>query len=221
MEAAMADRQYPIALEISGPTAMWTRPDTGDAPVSYPAPTFSAVKGVFESIVWLKNAEVVPTKVEICAPLVFHTYSTNYGGPLRKSKIMKTGSSYQLLATVLINVCYRLYAVVRMDRVSDERLTDRAKVQQAAAWNGAHAYKEMFERRLLKGQCYMVPCLGWREFVPDYVGPFREPTAVWADMNTVIPSMLWQVFPSGKFATWQPTFRQNVRIEKGVLDYAQ
>ena len=29
--------QYPITCEISGPTAMWTRPDTGDAPVSYPA----------------------------------------------------------------------------------------------------------------------------------------------------------------------------------------
>jgi CRISPR-associated protein Cas5d len=37
---------YPVAFELSGPTAMWTRPDTGDAPVSYPAPTS------FESIVW-------------------------------------------------------------------------------------------------------------------------------------------------------------------------
>ncbi len=217
----MTDREYPIQLEISGPTAMWTRPDTGDAPVSYPAPTRSAAKGIFESIVWLKNAEVVPTRGEICSPLVFHTYSTNYGGPLRKSKIMKTGSSYQLLATVLINVCYRLHAVVRMDQVSDQRLSDRARVQQAAAWNGAHAYQEMFDRRLLKGQCFTIPCLGWREFVPDYVGPFRETTAVCADINTVVPSMLWQVFPSGKFSSWQPTFRQNVKIEKGALDYAQ
>jgi CRISPR-associated protein Cas5d len=48
--------RYEARLEISGPTAMWTRPDTGDAPVSYPAPTFAAVKGIFESIVWLKSA---------------------------------------------------------------------------------------------------------------------------------------------------------------------
>jgi len=26
-------KTYEIALEISGPTAMWTRPDTGDCPV--------------------------------------------------------------------------------------------------------------------------------------------------------------------------------------------
>jgi len=44
--------KYPIMLEISGNTAMWTRPDTGDCPVSYPAPTYSAVKGIFESILW-------------------------------------------------------------------------------------------------------------------------------------------------------------------------
>ena len=46
-------KTYEVSLEISGPTAMWTRPDTGDAPVSYPAPSFAAVKGIFEYIVWL------------------------------------------------------------------------------------------------------------------------------------------------------------------------
>jgi CRISPR-associated protein Cas5d len=59
---------YQVSLEISGPTAMWTRPDTGDAPVTYPAPSFAAVKGIFESIVWLKSAEVVPTRVEVFSP---------------------------------------------------------------------------------------------------------------------------------------------------------
>ncbi len=43
-------KPYPIQMEISGPTAMWTRPDTGSSPVSYVAPTFSAVKGIFESV---------------------------------------------------------------------------------------------------------------------------------------------------------------------------
>jgi CRISPR-associated protein Cas5d len=211
---------YSVCLEISGPSAMWTRPDTGDAPVSYPAPTFSAAKGLVESIVWLKSAEVVPTKVEICAPLVWHTYTTNYGGPLRKSKIMKKGSSYQLLATVLVNVCYRVYAEVRPDNLADERLSDRAKAQRAIAQNGPHAYQEMFERRLRNGQWHTIPCLGWREFIPDYVGPFRPETIVQADINTVIPTLLDRVFPNGKFSAWQPAFRQNVDIQNGVLHYA-
>ena len=60
-------KPHPITCEISGPTAMWTRPDTGDAPASYPAPTLAAVKGIFESIDWLKSAEVVPMRVRFFA----------------------------------------------------------------------------------------------------------------------------------------------------------
>lgn len=43
-------KKYPIKMEIAGPTAMWTCPDTGDCPVSYPAPTFSAVHNIFQSV---------------------------------------------------------------------------------------------------------------------------------------------------------------------------
>ena len=51
-------KHYPIKMEIAGPTAMWTRPDTGDCPVSYPAPTFSAVRNIFQSILWGQAVEV-------------------------------------------------------------------------------------------------------------------------------------------------------------------
>jgi CRISPR-associated Cas5-like protein len=51
-------KTYTISLEISGPTAMWTRPDTGDAPFSYLAPTYSAANGILESVCWLKSAQL-------------------------------------------------------------------------------------------------------------------------------------------------------------------
>lgn len=46
--------------------------------MSYVAPTFSAVKGIFESVLRWKSVNVRPTKVEICAPVQFHRYTTNY-----------------------------------------------------------------------------------------------------------------------------------------------
>ena len=214
-------KSYTVQFEIAGPTAMWTRPDTGDTPVSYPVPTFSAAKGMFESICWLKSANVKPVKVEICAPLVFHTYSTNYGGPLRKSKIMKKGSSYQLLATVLINVSYRLYARVETVDSGMLQLSERAERSPTLSRNGAHAYRDMFERRLIRGQWHSVPCLGWKEFTPSYVGPFRDETEVCQKINTVLPSMLRSVFSEPKFGKYKPTFQQNVAIENGVLIYAE
>jgi CRISPR-associated protein Cas5d len=211
-------KTYPISLEIAGPTAMWTRPDTGDAPVSYPAPTRGAAKGIFEAILWLQSAEVMPTKVEICAPLVYHCYGTNYGGPLRKSQQIRNDNNYQLIATVLINVCYRLYAEARPDSPPPGRVSERARAQ--AVHNGAHAFQQMFQRRLAKGQFHRIPCLGWSEFLPDYVGPFRDETRPQEDISFVLPSMLDAVFPEGKYSPAAPRFRQNVRIEKGVLHYA-
>ena len=216
-------KHYEISLEISGPTAMWTRPDTGGAPVSYPGPTYSAAKGIFESILWIQAVEIVPVKVEICSPIVFHTYVTNYGGPLRKSRIMKSGSSYQLLATVLVNVCYRLHAEVQSISSAERRLSDRTKAWVAKTSNPAHAYQEIFERRIRNGQCHSIPCLGWKEFVPDYVGLFRKYTSAQRDINLVIPSMASTVFLLDQAGRITPTFtpRANVQIREGVLQYAQ
>jgi CRISPR-associated protein Cas5d len=211
-------RTYPVQLEIAGSTAMWTRPDTGDAPTSYPAPTFSAVKGIFESVLWLQSAEVCPTRIEICAPLVYHNYTTNYGGPLRKTDQITDGNNYQMIATVLIDVCYRLYGEVRSQVNPPEVLTPRARAWSGV--NGGHAYQEMFEDRLRKGRFYQTPCLGWQEFVPDYLGPLRPETQVQDDLTFVLPSMLYAVFPGPKRSPRAPQFRQNVRIEKGVLNYA-
>jgi CRISPR-associated protein Cas5d len=96
-------------MEIAGPTAIFTRPDSGASFVSYPAPTYSAVKGMFECAARWKSAYIQPTRVEICNPIQFQSYATNYGGPLRNPKQIDKGSSYQLLATILIDVCYKVY----------------------------------------------------------------------------------------------------------------
>jgi CRISPR-associated protein Cas5d len=214
--------KYEVQLEIAGNTAMWTRPDTGDCPVSYPAPTYSAVKGIFESILWGPAVQVFPTKVEICAPLQYHNYQTNYGGPLRKSGVVSSGGGFQLLATVLIDVCYRLYA-----EVQPITKTDKGKVSEGARlWDGkttspGHAYQDIFNRRLKRGQCFTMPCLGWKEFGPDYFGPLRDGATVQSDINTVLPSMLREVFSKGYQSEVAFTYDQNVVIRNGVLEYSR
>jgi hypothetical protein len=34
------NEEYNICMEVSGKTAIWTRPDTGATPVSYPIPLY-------------------------------------------------------------------------------------------------------------------------------------------------------------------------------------
>jgi CRISPR-associated protein Cas5d len=215
----MSTRQpYEIKMEISGSTAMWTRPDTGDCPVSYPAPTYSAVKGVFESILWGPAVQIIPTKVEICSPVQYLNYQTNYGGPLRKSGVITTGGGFQLLATVLIDVCYRLYAdVIPLHGNQKENISEAAKAWDKKTTSPGHAYQEIFNRRRDRGQCFTLPCLGWKEFGPDYFGPLRERTKVQTDYSTVIPSMLREVFSKGYKSAVSFSFDRDVMITNGEL----
>jgi CRISPR-associated protein Cas5d len=209
-------KSYKVSLEITGATAMWTRPDTGDCPVSYPAPTYSAVEGIFSSVFWGPSTEIVPVKVEICKPLHFHSYATNYNGPLKKTG---TDGAYQFFATVLTDVCYRLYASVYPAR-RKSALDEKSLAWGKRTTSPGHAYAEIFERRLNRGQWFILPCLGWREFTPSYVGPFRDGTTVCEDISTVVPSMLRQTFGDG-YGSSKPHFiyDQNVKIERGVLLY--
>jgi CRISPR-associated protein Cas5d len=208
---------YPVEMEISGHTAMWTRPDTGDAPVSYPAPTYSAAKAIFESILWGPAVEIMPYKVELCAPVQYHSYVTNYGGPLRKS--VKGGNNYQLLATVLIDVSYKIYAEVRPN-LGKNKLPKSALEWDRRTTSPGHAYQDMFCRRLLHGQCYSIPTLGWREFTPSYFGPLRDTTKVVSEMPEIyIPSMLREVFGGGYKSPVSYIYNQDVVIKAGCLKY--
>lgn len=210
---------YPICMEIAGNTAMWTRPDCGDSPCSYPAPTYSAVKGMFESVLWGPAVIVIPRKVEICAPVLYHSYATNYGGPLRSQTSIKHGNNYQMFATVLLDVCYRLYADVVLNP-QKEALPESARLWDRKTTSPGHAYQEIFNRRLKRGQSYATLALGWSEFTPSYVGPFREETHVCETLPDIyIPSMLRGIFNDGYHSEYKAVYDTEICIHKGVLIY--
>lgn len=73
-----------------------------------------------------------------------------------------------VFAQVLINVCYRLHAEVDWNRDPNGERGVSPDGQCAP-----HAYAAAFVRKLESGRWFYTPCLGWKEFVPDYVGPFH------------------------------------------------
>lgn len=102
---------------------------------------------------WRPAVLVIPRKVEFCTKPKFHSYITNYGGLLRKSETIKKGNNYQLHATVLVDVCYRIYA----DIISDPNKFDM--LEYAKRWDRnttspGNAYQDIFNRRLSNGQSY-------------------------------------------------------------------
>jgi CRISPR-associated protein Cas5d len=208
--------EYSIELEVSGPLAMFARPDTGGSPTSYPAPTWSAAKGLLESIAFFSGGEawLHPSKVEVCrrvgsegGAISYQRYATNYGGPLRKELNVRNGTGMQIFSTVLANVCYRLYAEVQGARGEPGR-------------NPRHHLQEIFERRVKQGRCHKTPALGWSEFTCDYWGPFRAEWEVDSALNVEIPSMLSRVWDRAVTGGYVSGFEQDVRLQKGMLWYS-
>ena len=163
---------YGVSLEIAGSTALWARPDSGATFVSYEAPTYSAVQGILDCVARWKTAYLRPTKVEICKPIQTIRWVTNYGGPERHPARMN--ASYQLYATVLVDVAYRIHAEVRESARSPN------------GTNHLHALQEVFYRRLEQGKLYRTPCLGWAEMTPSYLGVLRPGTKVCEDIHITI-----------------------------------
>ena len=145
--------------------------------------------------------------------LQFHRYTTNYGGPLRASDAMAKGASFQLFAMVLVNICYRLYAEA-----------DFAGHHGGIAVAAPHAFRDAFNRRLESGQWFYTPCLGWKEFAPDYVGPFRPETGLrnGEPRNAHDASHGFRPDAEGhsEADVLQQAQSRNLRVEKGVLIYA-
>ncbi|HBM16332.1 MAG TPA: CRISPR-associated protein Cas5 [Lentisphaeria bacterium] len=208
----MINKVYEVSFEVEGVMAMFTRPDAGAAFVSYPCPTYSAAKGMFEAVSRVKSAFIKPTKVEICSPIQYTNYVTNYGGPLRKSNQLAQGSSYQLVATVLSNVCYKIYGIIE-----EVGLPDMNKV---ITTNHLHLLQDKFETRLRNDRFYYMPCLGWKEFTPSYFGTVRAETKANESINEFIPSMLYSPFDKNVSGNSNAVYKQNIWIKKGVMEYA-
>ena len=210
--------RYRVSMEIAGPFAMWARPDTGAMPTSYPVPTWSAAKGVFESVAFFRDgrAWICPTKVEICKPkgsqggnVRFQRYTNNYRGPLRN----KSKPNFQFSSLILSDVCYRLYASV--ENGSGER--------PKPGDNPCHALQAIFNRRLKSGQCHKTPALGWNEFVPSYWGEPRETTEIDTAVTLDMVSILSQVFDKAVAGGYGPCFKRggDALVENGVFHYAK
>ena len=202
-------KNYSVKMEVAGDYALWTDPASGSAPVTYPTPIYSAVKNIFEAILFIKSAEVIPTKVEICKPIQLDTITCNSRGPWRKPSDIKDDNSGQIISTVLYDVCYRFYANIIQD------------TQFPCSTNSQHEYKDRFNKRIKKGQRYQTPFLGQRWCVPTYWGLFREETQVESTVNLTIPTMLKTVFPDGKYTKPRPVFwNKELVVVEGVLNYA-
>lgn len=179
-------------LEVSGDFACFTRPEMKVERVSYDVITPSAIRAVFESILWKPAIRWVPTKIEVLNPILWTSVRRNEVGSKISARNVESAMSkgsgdlglyieddrQQRAGLFLHDVKYRLYAHFEMTgREGNHRhnhphlinvVQDVDEEPLNRQPNTPAKFMDMFERRAKKGQCINQPYLGCREFACDF-----------------------------------------------------
>ena len=158
-----------VRIEVWGDYACFSRPELKTERVSYDVMTPSAARGIVEAILWHPGLRWHIDKIYVRAPIRFTNIRRNEVKDVvsgRKLKtIMEKGSGEAYIATsesiqqraamVLKDVHYVIEAHFEM--------TDKAN-----ASDNPGKFKDIIMRRLRRGECFHMPCLGCREFPANF-----------------------------------------------------
>ncbi len=156
---------YGIAIKVWGDFACFTRPEMKVERVSYDVITPSACRGILEAIYWKPEIKWVIDKIHILKPIHFLNIRRNEVD----SKI-----SYRNVKTAISGGKTNLQLIIeeaRQQRASlvlkEVAYVIEAHFEIKKGENNSGKHKEIFIRRIKKGQCFNQPYLGVREF-PAY-----------------------------------------------------
>lgn len=197
----MARFEAPLhTLEVRGDFACFSRPEMKVERYSYPCPTPSAARGIFEAIYFKPEFFWQVTQIELlCPPSLIALRRNEVKEKVNPRSIEQwmagksevepiwadaTGEDFsgrtQRQTMALRNPRFRLTAriVPRPGRETKQRAAD-----------------EQFVRRASQGKCFYQPCLGCREFVAffRYV-PSRDGEPAPCDYSQDLGWMLYDVF---------------------------
>lgn len=163
---------YPsVTVTVWGDFALFSRPESKVERMTYPVPTPSAVRGILSSI-YAKPPEFYwqVNRIEVLKPIQYITFKRNEV----KSTMMKLPEQNPLKACICIedDRTQRQSVVLK-----DVRYRVSAQIIPRAEFTGTvtQLYNQ-FERRCTRGQMFVQPAMGTREF-PAYFewGSTAEP----------------------------------------------
>lgn len=158
----------PVAVQVCGEAALFSRPELKVERVSYPVMTPSAAVGVLESIFWKPEMRYQVVAVEVLRPIrqfAIRRNETTDVAPLAEAirglrRVDTVAHRDQRNAVCLRDVAYRIHAHIH---VADH------------AGRPSAAYRDQLRRRVRKGACFQRPYLGTREFSAEFGLPDETP----------------------------------------------
>ncbi len=181
-----------FCLEVSGDYACFTRPEMKVERVSYDVITPSAARGIYSAIFWKPAIRWRITRIDVMNPIRWTTIRRNEVSSVaspRGDGILIEDDRTQRAALLLRDVRYRLYA--EFDFIPPDKRSPAANPapgwltdsEENELYGQAEArpdekeakYAAIFDRRATKGQYFMHPYLGCREFSCKDIRLLKQP----------------------------------------------
>jgi CRISPR-associated protein Cas5d len=201
----------PVEVKVWGEYACFTRPEMKVERVSYEVMTPSAARGVLDAIFWKPEFRWQVREIRVLRDARFFSIRRNEVNSRASYAVARRweqqGGGYfadedraQRHTLALRDVAYIIAAdVVVRDGVAE----DPAK------------YRDQFRRRVERGQCYIAPYLGCREFPAAFAPPdgTEQPIDRTVELGRMLFDLAYVTDGSGRGT---PRFF-DARLERGVL----
>lgn len=188
-----------VKVRVKGEYACFTQPALKVERMTYPCMTPSAARGVLECILWKPEFQWVIKCIKVLKPISFSSFKRNElssiqsGSPIDISDMDKRS---QRNSIVLRDVEYIIEAAIYMSEENIRKVKNRDKEEGRRPCEPIVKYRDMFNRRLNKGQCWHQPFLGTREFSCEFYPVTQEDEDRASMLNLTYPigSLLFDIW---------------------------
>jgi CRISPR-associated protein Cas5d len=199
-------------MRVKGMFACFSRPELKVERVSYAVPTPSAVCGIYSAVLWKPAIRWHVQRIHVCRPIQFVAFRRNEVNSVASApaeETIRNGGPAPTFFADTDRAQRNTVALYDVEYVFESFFT---MTEGAGESDNVTKFVDMFQRRLEKGQCFMTPYLGCREFSAEF-SPAEEPIRPVKD-DQDLGLMLWGISftPSGNRAHF---FR--ARLEKGTV----
>lgn len=210
-----------VKVRVKGDYACFTQPALKVERMTYPCMTPSAARGILECILWKPEFQWVVKSIKILKPISFSSIKRNEISSIQNGTpidILDMSKRCQRNSIVLRDVEYILEAVIYMSEDNIQKVKNRDKKEGRTACEPIVKYREMFNRRLKKGQCWHQPYLGTREFSCDFFPVTQEDVDKATELNLTYPigSLLFDIWYD-KDHNATPIYMTNAVVKNSTL----
>jgi CRISPR-associated protein Cas5d len=205
-----------LAVRVWGDLACFTRPELKVERVSYETMTPSAARGILEAVFWKPEIRWRVERIKVLSSIRhFSVLRNEVDQVVAPGTVTKWMAEKQHMAFLADEHRAQRHTLALRDvaYVIEARITLRSH-----AANNLAKHVAQFQRRVEKGQCYVRPCLGCREF-PAHFAPAQGDESPISHSDD-LGQMLFDLRYGGNGGRADPVFFR-AQLQDGILEIPQ